>query len=59
MTEMHDKIAALEAARHALSDAGRPDAVAKRRANGMATARERIDMLFDKDSFREIGGMVD
>jgi len=59
MTEMHDKIAALEAARHALSDAGRPDAVAKRRANGMATARERIDMLFDKDSFREIGGMVE
>lgn len=54
-----EKMAALNAARHALSDAARPEAVAKRRAAGMGTARERIDMLCDQGSFREIGGLVE
>ena len=54
-----DKLAALQAARDAISDAGRPEAVAKRRAVGMATARERIDKLFDTGSFQEIGGLVE
>lgn len=54
-----DKLAALQAARHAVSDAGRPEAVAKRQAAGMATARERIDKLFDAGSFREIGALVE
>ena len=60
MTETSaDKLAALLNARHGVSDAGRPEAVAKRRAAGMATARERIGMLVDSDSFREIGGLVE
>lgn len=54
-----DKVAALQDARDAVMDSGRPEAVAKRRAAGMATARERIDKLFDADSFLEIGALVE
>ena len=54
-----DKLALLDAAKYALIDAARPDAVAKRRAKKMSTARERIDMLCDAGTFREIGGLVE
>jgi len=54
-----DKLAALERARHAVSDAGRPEAVEKRRAAEMGTARERIARLCDADSFQEIGALVE
>ena len=54
-----DKLAMLDAAKLALSDVGRPDAVAKRRAMQMATARERVDILCDAGTYREIGGLVE
>jgi acetyl-CoA carboxylase carboxyltransferase component len=54
-----DLLKTLEEARTLVSDAGRPEAVAKRRAQGMATARERIDELVDGETFREIGGLVE
>lgn len=37
------------------SDGARPEAVARQRARGARTARERIDALVDPDSFREYG----
>lgn len=42
-------------ARRAPLDAARPQAVAKQRARGEWTARERIDALVDPGSFREYG----
>ena len=49
----------IEAERAAVLDEGRPEAVAKRHEKGLATARERIDRLLDRDSFREIGALVE
>jgi acetyl-CoA carboxylase carboxyltransferase component len=49
----------LKTARASLTDEQRPDALAKRRAQGAWTARERIDYLLDADSFRETGGLVE
>lgn len=42
-------------AREAALDAARPEAVAKRRAQGRLTAREGIDAFLDPGSFVEIG----
>ncbi|WP_051952566.1 acetyl-CoA carboxylase family protein [Xenophilus azovorans] len=42
----------------ARQDEARPDAVAKQRARGALTARERIARLCDADSFVETGGLV-
>jgi acetyl-CoA carboxylase carboxyltransferase component len=42
----------------ATSDAGRPDAVAKRRKTGQRTARENISDLVDEGSFVEYGGLA-
>ena len=42
-----------------VSDAGRPEAVAKQRKTGRLTARERIAALCDDDSYREIGDLVE
>jgi acetyl/propionyl-CoA carboxylase alpha subunit/acetyl-CoA carboxylase carboxyltransferase component len=39
-------------------DAGRPDAVARRRKTGQRTARENVDDLLDPNSFIEYGGLV-
>lgn len=45
--------------RHArLTDARRPDAVAKRRKTGQRTARENLADLLDADSFIEYGAMA-
>jgi acetyl-CoA carboxylase carboxyltransferase component len=41
-----------------LSDAARPDAVAKLHARGRRTIRENLDDLFDAGSFHEWAGMV-
>ncbi len=41
-----------------LHDHARPDAVARRHANGQRTARENIEDLFDTDSFSEYGGLA-
>ena len=46
---------ALTALRLAPTDAMRPEAVARQRARGARTARERIDNLVDPGSFREYG----
>ncbi|MFT4520597.1 MAG: acetyl-CoA carboxylase carboxyltransferase component [Halioglobus sp.] len=51
-------LAQVEKAREALTDAARPAAVEKRRALGALTARERLDQLLDKGSFKEVGGLV-
>jgi len=40
------------------SDAARSNAVAKRHASGMQTARENLAQLLDRDSFHEIGSLV-
>ncbi|MBX3595033.1 carboxyl transferase domain-containing protein [Sphingomonas sp.] len=46
-------------ARHdAVLDAGRPDAVARRRSKGQRTARENVEALCDPDSFVEYGSLV-
>ena len=37
---------------------GGVDRIAKQHAKGSLTARERIDLLFDADSFREVDGLV-
>ena len=41
-----------------LSDAARPEAMEKRHAQGMRTARENIDDLFDTGSFTEYGALA-
>ena len=43
---------------HATSDAGRPDAVEKRRKTGQRTARENVADLADPGSFVEYGGLA-
>ena len=51
-------LAELLARRHLLSDAGRPDVVARRHAGGRRTARANITDLVDEDSFTEYGGFA-
>lgn len=48
-------VEALAERRRAVGDDARPEAVAKQRARGAWTARERIDALVDPGSFREYG----
>lgn len=55
---IRDDLAAVLARREALLDAGRPEAVAKRRATGQRTARENIADLCDDGSFVEYGGLA-
>ena len=43
---------------HLMADEGRPDAVARRHAMGMRTARENISDLCDPHSFLEYGGFA-
>lgn len=54
-----DKLKLIEAAKTAVLDEARPEAVTKRRSQGMGTARERIAQFVDKGSFREIGALVE
>src|ERR1019366_9428520 len=49
-------LAEVLARRVLLSDAGRPEVVARRHAQGRRTARENIDDLCDPGSFTEYGG---
>ena len=55
---IRELMARVEDARSSLHDAARPDAVAKVRARGRLSARERIARLIDEGSFDEIGGLV-
>ena len=52
------ELAELRARLFALTDAARPDAVARRRATGQRTARENIDDLIDPGSFVEYGALA-
>jgi acetyl-CoA carboxylase carboxyltransferase component len=53
-----DLLRKMQAARDSVMDEFRPEAVAKRHNQGLMTARERVDKLFDEDSFREMGALV-
>ncbi|MGI9476515.1 MAG: acyl-CoA carboxylase subunit beta [Hyphomicrobiaceae bacterium] len=59
MTDARKLLRQIEAARNAVLDEGRPKAIAKRRRHDMLTARERIDVLLDAGSFRELGALVE
>ena len=56
--EIRSDLAELLARKHALTDEGRPDAVAKRHSRNGRMARENIDDLCDAGSFTEYGGLV-
>ncbi len=51
--------AEIDAARRAILDEGRPEAVARQHSQGKYTARERIERLVDKGSFLESGALVE
>jgi acetyl-CoA carboxylase carboxyltransferase component len=51
-------LAEVFARRELLTDAGRPDVVARRHEQGRRTARENIDDLCDPGSFTELGGFA-
>jgi acetyl/propionyl-CoA carboxylase alpha subunit/acetyl-CoA carboxylase carboxyltransferase component len=51
-------LAEVFAAHHKLSDAARPDAVARRCKTNQRTARENVADLCDEGSFHEYGGLV-
>ncbi|MGH7267755.1 MAG: carboxyl transferase domain-containing protein, partial [Candidatus Rokuibacteriota bacterium] len=52
---IREQLKDLEARRAASLDESRPEAVARQRARGRLTARERIALLFDPDTFVELG----
>jgi acetyl-CoA carboxylase carboxyltransferase component len=52
------ELAELRARLHATLDAGRPEAVARRRRSGQRTARENLADLLDAGSFAEYGGLA-
>ena len=56
--EMRARIALLSEARAALDDAARPAAIKRQRERAEFTARERVNILCDNGSFRELGGLV-
>jgi acetyl/propionyl-CoA carboxylase alpha subunit/acetyl-CoA carboxylase carboxyltransferase component len=51
-------LAEVLARKHELTDAARPEAVAKRHASGGRTARENVEDLCDPGSFTEYGGLI-
>ena len=53
-----NRAAAITAAKAALQDDARPDAMAKRRRDGKLSARGRIEALVDPGSFLEAGGLA-
>lgn len=55
---VHPGLAALTARRALLADAARPDAVARRHAQGRRTARENVAALLDAGSFTEYGAFA-
>src|SRR4026209_2910630 len=52
---MKDLVDDLRARRERALGMGGADAVARQRADGKLTVRERLDLLFDAESFQEIG----
>jgi propionyl-CoA carboxylase beta chain len=55
---MRELLAGIDAARLKVLDAGRPAAVERQRKRGKLTARERVALLCDAGSFREVGSLV-
>ncbi len=55
---MRALLSQVEARRLSVQDAARPQAVARQRADGKKTARERIEALCDPGSWREFGALV-
>ncbi len=55
MPSMRDRLKKLETLRAKVKEMGGADKVQKQHERGKLTARERIDLLFDKDTFFEIG----
>jgi acetyl-CoA carboxylase carboxyltransferase component len=55
---VEDKIEDLRARREAVRSAGGPEAIERQHARGKLTARERIDLLLDADSFVETDAMA-
>ena len=55
---MKDLVDDLRARRQRALAMDGPEAVAKQHADGKLTVRERLDLLFDPDSFQEIGGLA-
>jgi acetyl/propionyl-CoA carboxylase alpha subunit len=58
LDEMRPDVAEVMHFRHLSTDAGRPEATAKRHAQGKRTARENITDLCDDDTFIEYGPIV-
>ena len=58
MGTVEDKIRALKKRRAQVLAMGGDKAVAKHKEKGKLTARERLDLLFDKDTFREVDMFV-
>lgn len=58
MTEENPRIDKLKALRAASKLGGGQDRIDKQHAKGSLTSRERIDLLLDKGSFREIGALT-
>lgn len=58
MATVKEKINDLKKRQAKLREMGGAQLVAKHKANGRLTARERLDYLFDKDTFREIDMFV-
>jgi acetyl-CoA carboxylase carboxyltransferase component len=56
---VQDRIGELRRRRGSVSDAGRPDAIARQHGRGKLSARERITRLVDEGGFREFGGLAD
>ena len=55
---VEDKISDLKAREAKVLEMGGEKAIAAQREKGKLTARERLDLLFDKDTFREIDMFV-
>jgi acetyl-CoA carboxylase carboxyltransferase component len=52
---MKELVDDLRARRQRALAMGGPEAIAKQHVEGKLTVRERLDLLFDADSFHEIG----
>jgi len=55
---MESRLKALDEARERNKNGGGEDKVAKQHAKGKLTARERLDILLDKDSFYEMNPLI-
>jgi len=58
MTEADPRIETLKSMQEASKLGGGPERIEKQHAKGSLTARERIDLLLDPGTFREIGSMA-